>query len=261
MKESRKKFGDWLKREWAPVTYCGMTFGGKIRGMAFLLGMAAGICAGMILFTSIPLEIITGIIVGWMAQNAYVEFLKTRRKKEFMRQFCDYLDAVGTCLSCGRNTYDSFLSADEEMRELYPEGAPICVESRMVSAGLKNGRQIRDLISKMAEDSQCSDVKTYGEIYSACSQAGGNLKKVTDDSREKLSEKLSLESEIQTVLSGPKNELNIMALMPFLILAALRLMSGEFIPEDSVSMAVNIAALVLFVFSYAAGRKIVKIQV
>lgn len=257
----KQTFGKWIKQEWSPVSYCGAVFGYKVRCIAFMLGMAAGILGGTILFTSIVVELLTGVLAGWIAQKSYVEFLIKRRKREFMKQFCDYLDAVSTCLSCGKNTYDSFLSADEEVRELYPENAPICVESQKVANGLKNGRQIRELIAVMAKDSHCSDVKTYGEIYSACSQAGGNLKKVTDDSREKLSEKLSLESEIQTVLSGPKNELNIMALMPFIILASLRVMSGDFIPEDSVSMTVNIIALGLFAFSYAAGRRIVQIRV
>lgn len=261
MKEVKQKFGNWLKEEWSPVSYCGAVFGYKVRCIAFLLGMAAGILGGMILFTSIVVELLTGILAGWIAQKSYVEFLIKRRKRDFMKQFCDYLDAVSTCLSCGKNTYDSFLSAEEEVRELYPETSPICVESRKVANGLKNGRQVRDLIATMAKNTRCSDVKTYGEIYSACSQAGGNLKKVTDDSREKLSEKLSLESEIQTVLSGPKNELNIMALMPFIILSSLRVMSGEFIPEDFVSMTVNIIALGLFALSYAAGRRIVQIQV
>lgn len=261
MKQTKKKFGEWLKQEWSPVQYCGAEFGYKVRVLAFLLGMALGICAGMVLFTSIPVEILTGILTGWIAQRQYVEFLINRRKREFMKQFCDYLDAVSTCLSCGRNTYDSFLSADEEMKELYTAATPICVESALVADGLKSGRPMKDLIAGMADHSRCSDVKTFGEVYYACSQAGGNLKKVTDDSREKLSEKLSLEAEIQTVLSGPKNELNIMMLMPFVILAALRVMSGEFIPDDSVSMAVNIAALGLFAVSYAAGRKIVQIEV
>lgn len=255
------KISDWIRHEWEPVSYCGAGFGWKERGMGFLLGFGAGMLAAMILFTSVPLEILTGVLMGWIFQKRYVEFLVRRRKKEFMKQFCDYLDAVSTSLSCGRNTYDSFLSAAEEMRELYTPGTPICVESGKVANGLKNGRPVKILLANMAEESRCTDVKTYGEIYSACSLAGGNVKKVTDDSKEKLSEKLSLESEIQTVLSGPKNELNIMALMPFVILASLRFMSGDFIPEDSVSMTVNLIALGLFMVSYAAGRKIVQIQV
>ena len=70
-----------------------------------------------------------------------------------------------------------------------------------------------------------------------------------------------MEQEIKTVLAGPRNELNIMALMPFVILASLRSMSGDFLPDDGISMGTNIVALAIFVISYWMGRKMVQIKV
>ncbi|MBP5459979.1 MAG: hypothetical protein J6Y62_07445, partial [Clostridia bacterium] len=61
--------------------------------------------------------------------------------------------------------------------------------------------------------------------------------------------------------TGPKNELNIMVLMPLVILASLRVLGGGLITDDSSSMAVNAAALGVFLFSYWWGRQIVDIRV
>ena len=74
-------------------------------------------------------------------------------------------------------------------------------------------------------------------------------------------EKIAIEQEIQTVLTGPKNELNIMVLMPLVILAALRVLGGGIITDDSSSMLVNTIALGIFAGSYWLGRKIVDIRV
>ena len=74
-------------------------------------------------------------------------------------------------------------------------------------------------------------------------------------------EKIAIEQEIQTVLTGPKNELNIMVLMPLVILASLRVLGGGIITDDSSSMLVNTIALGIFGGSYWLGRKIVDIRV
>ena len=261
MANSENKIVRFFQKEWEPVTYCGETFGWKTRLTGFAVGTAAGLLAGMVLFSSWIPELFVALLAGWIAQKWYVELLLERRKKDFQSQLCDYLDAVSTCLSCGRNPYDSFLSAEEVVQELYLEGAPIRTEGKNISEGLKNGRQIGEVLGIAAKESRCQDLRTYGEIYKSCSAAGGNLKKVTDESRNKLMEKILVEQEIKTVLAGPRNELNIMALIPFVILASLRSMSGDFLPDDGISMGTNIVALAIFVISYWMGRKMVQIKV
>ncbi len=255
----REHIRQWI-RSMQPVTYCGKTFGWKDRGIGFCIGAGIGCFAGSILFSSAPLILLTAVFGGFLAGDRFVRRKIEKRKAEFTRQFCDYLDTVSTCLSCGQNTYDSFLNADIEMQDLYREDAPICCESRKLTDGLKSGQRVGTLLKAMADRSECGDVATYGEIYSTCSEAGGNLKNVTDDSRKKLMDKLLVESEIRTFLSGPKNELNIMAVMPFVILAALRAMSGEFLPQDSVSVTTNLIALGIFVVSYTVGRKMIRVE-
>lgn len=255
----REKTKKW-KEAVSPVEYCGKRFTGKDRLIGFLGGSAAGFLASMILFDHTVLRILAALAAGYVAQAVYLSKLVERRQKTFQSQFCDYLDSISTSLACGKNPYDSFLSADHDMRDLYPSGSPICVESGKLIDGLQNGRPIAELLSQMAEESKCPDVRTYGEIFAVANHAGGNLKRVTDDSRDKLLEKTAVENEIQTVLAGPKNELNIMALMPLVILAALRAMSGEYLPADSVSTLTNTISLLIFAGSYYAGRKIIEIH-
>ena len=190
-----------------------------------------------------------------------MSYLKEKRKKEFLNQFCDYLDSIATSLAVGRNGYDSFLSADEDMRELYERHTPIVHASGRVAEGLKNGRTVSELLVEMASATGCSDVRTFGEIYSICNTAGGDLRHIVGDTRNMIIEKIAVEQEIQTVLAGPRNELNIMVIMPLIILASLRLLGGGLITDDASSLAVNAVALGIFLFSYWLGRNIVDIRV
>lgn len=74
-------------------------------------------------------------------------------------------------------------------------------------------------------------------------------------------DKIYLEQEIQTLLAGPKNELNLMMTMPFLIVAMLRAVGESAVVKGKLSIIVNGTALVFFILSYEIGRKMVDIRV
>ncbi|MBO4383119.1 MAG: hypothetical protein J5847_03400, partial [Clostridia bacterium] len=195
-------------------TYCGKRYGPQDFLTGFLAGTAGGFGAGYLLFHRLPLEVLLALLFGWYCRNAWVRRQKERRRQEFLDQFCDYLDSIATSLSVGRNGYEAFLTADGDMRELYGKSAPVVYASGRLTEGLKNGRSIPDLLAEMAEETGCSDVRTFGEVYDICSTAGGNLRHIVGDTRNMIVEKIAVEQEIQTALTGPKNELNIMVLMP-----------------------------------------------
>ena len=229
--------------------------------VGFLGGFAGGLATGFLLFGHPVPELVLAVLFGWYFRGAWVRHKVEKRKRDFLDQFCDYLGSIATSLAVGRNGYEAFLTADDDMKELYEKGAPIRYASGRLTEGLKNGRAIPDLLREMAEETDCSSVRTFGEIYQICSTAGGNLKHIVGDTRNMIIEKIAIEQEIQTVLTGPKNELNIMVLMPLVILASLRVLGGGIITDDSSSMLVNTIALGIFGGSYWLGRKIVDIRV
>ena len=241
--------------------YCGKTYGVRDLSVGFLGGFAGGLATGFLLFGHPVPELVLAVLFGWYFRGAWVRHKVEKRKRDFLDQFCDYLDSIATSLAVGRNGYEAFLTADDDMKELYEKGAPIRYASGRLTEGLKNGRAIPDLLREMAEETDCSSVRTFGEIYQICSTAGGNLKHIVGDTRNMIIEKIAIEQEIQTVLTGPKNELNIMVLMPLVILASLRVLGGGIITDDSSSMLVNTIALGIFAGSYWLGRKIVDIRV
>lgn len=229
--------------------------------MGFLAGAFIGLGAGYLLYHRPDLEILLALLFGWYSRGAWVKRQKARRQQEFLDQFCDYLDSISTSLAVGRNGYEAFLTAAQDMRDLYGRNTPIVYASGRLAEGLKNGRPIPDLLVEMAADTGCSAVRTFGEVYQICNTAGGNLKHIVGDTRNMIVEKITIEQDIQTVLTGPKNELNIMVLMPLIILASLRVLGGGLIADDASSLVVNTIALAIFLSSYWLGRKIVDIKV
>ena len=90
----------------------------------------------------------------------------------------------------------------------------------------------------------------------------GNLKKVVGDTHRIISDKIEIEMEIQTLLTGNKNELRVMMLMPLIIMISLSGMGSMSIVENTpVNVLVKLLALAMFGAAYGIGNRIVNIKV
>lgn len=239
--------------------YCGKRYGAPFFLMGFAAGAAFGFIAGELMYGETPLRFVSAALFGLLFSRHFVEFLIARRRKQFSGEFFDYLDSVGSSLSCGRNSYEAFLAADDDIRALYGRETPICIESARLADGLRSGKQIAELLEEMALRSGNEDVKIFGNVYGICSDVGGDLKRIVNDTKLIISEKADIEAEISTALAEPKNELKIMALLPFVITASLKSLGNGFFGESTA--LVNSIALLIFVVAYFTGMKITDIKV
>ena len=70
-----------------------------------------------------------------------------------------------------------------------------------------------------------------------------------------------IEQEIRTLISGKKNELNIMMVLPLIVVSQTKSMQGDASGDIIFSFLVKMAALVMFVIAYIVGRKMMDIRV
>lgn len=239
--------------------YCGKRYGLTHFLTGFFLGASLGFFASSVIYGILIINIILAIVAGLFGSKIYVNYLIGRRKHEFTLEFCDYLDAISSSLSCGKNSYEALLIANDDMHNLYPAVSPICVESLRISNGLKSGRSIDELLDSMAKRTGSEDVAVFADVFSICNIAGGNLRQTVYDTKQTITEKINIENEIRTSLAAPKNELNIMATMPIVITAALSILDDGADPKRTI--LINTIAVALFIGSYILGLKIVKIEV
>lgn len=111
----------------------------------------------------------------------------------------------------------------------------------------------------MAERTDSDDVEIFADVFSICNTAGGNLKQTVCDTKQTITEKITIENEIKTSLAAPRNELNIMATMPIVITAALSILDNG--SGEGSMLLINTIAVAIFIGSYALGLKIVNIEV
>ena len=201
--------------------YCGKKYGLKEYFTGFAIGFFFGFIASAAMYGNTVVCVAFSTVSGFFSSFVFVKNRIKHRKKLFISQFCDYLDSLSGALSCGKNAHDSFLSANGDMHELFGKASPICCESQKLVRGLSMGRSIEELLYEMGKN--------------------------------------SLEAEIGTALAGPKNELNIMAAMPFVITACMRFFKVGGVSGEVTLLSIFIPCV--FLISYAIGLKIVDIKV
>lgn len=239
---------------------------GAAVGYLFYGGLAKNQYGEATAMTHILNVVIMGV-VGFFAGKFFLpvrnkQLLESRRKK-LKTQFRDMLDALSTSLGAGSNVRDAFLSIYDDLKNQYEEGAFIINELYIINAGMANGVNLEDLLADFARRSGIDDIADFAEVFEICYRQGGNIKETVRNTCQIIGDKMSVEEEIETTISGSKSEQYIMLVMPVLLIGLIKLSSPEFgsnfaTPAGVISTTIGI---VMFVASYFVGKKLMDIKV
>lgn len=233
----------------------------KERIAGFLIGFLGGFAVIYIFFRLSYVSAIGGIITGCLAQKPFQNYLLKRRKRTLLLQFKDMLEALSASYSAGMNTQAAFADAYQDLENIYGTKADITKEIQTINVGIENNFIVEELLFDFAKRSGLEDIESFANVFSVCNRQGANLKKVISDSRDIINDKIEMEMDIETLLAGNKNQLNIMMVMPLIIMLCLSGMGTmSAVTNNPVNVIVKIGVLILFAAAYLMGRKIVDIK-
>ena len=230
-----------------------------------LLGAGVGIALGAVvvqiffgipIFTIllIPLYVIAGAVV-------YRRMLLNKRKAKLIVQFRDMLESISSSLGSGRNVTDAFNGALAEMQSQYGINAAIVNELQIISEGLSNNVSIEVLLQDFANRSHDENIHNFADVFSVANRRGGNIRQIIYETKNVINDKIMVEQDIQTIISGKKNELNIMMIMPLIVVNMTKSMTGNTSSDLITGFLVKLVAFIMFVIAYIIGTKMMKIEV
>ena len=230
--------------------------------ISWLLGLGIGFIVLLAFFNNLFVALIGGIVCALIVPKYYCEYRRKKQSNELRTQFKDLLESLTSSYSAGQNTMEAFSDAASDMSSIYGNGADIVQEVQIICTGLKNNINIEALLLDFANRSGLDDAMSFANVFEVCNRQGGDLKRIVSDTREIINDKIEIEMEIETMLSGAKNELNIMMVMPVVIVVMLKglgtSMAGSNTPA---TVMVKILCIGIFAIAYAMGRKITDIKV
>ena len=264
-----------------PVLNYRVYYMGKLEKiLTFLFAFAVGAAVGYLFYGGIGkdvdgnptqtthiLNITISGIVGLIAAKIYMPMAVKRkiekRHLELRLQFRELLDTLNTSIGSGRNVTDSFKSAYDDLRLIYPDDSYIVRELLVINAGLDNNIPIERLLKDFGERSNIDDVSSFANIFETSYRKGGNIKDIIDSTQQIISDKMEVELEIQTIITSSATELNIMSVMPIALIAMIKLMSADFAANfvSPAGLVSSTIALVMIVIAYVVGKWIMNIKV
>lgn len=240
-------------------TYYKLNSSEKIK--AVLAGILIGFIASYIYFNIKILSLIIALVCGYKAIEIYRHMLFKKRNRELRLQFRDLLESLSNSYTVGMTANRAFHTAYEDMKIEHGENAYITQELYLIcNAHDLQGFEIKDGVKDFAERSGLDDAINFAGVFEISSELGGDVARIIRETRDMIGEKVEIEMEIQTMVTGQKNQLNVLAVMPFIMV----LLTKSFNTgggESSLTVIVKIIAMVLFIFAYWLGTKIVNIKV
>jgi tight adherence protein B len=165
---------------------------------------------------------------GIFCTRSYKRRQVQKRKNQLLLEFRDGMQAVSAALLAGYSMENAWREAENEVKKQYGEQSCFYQELSCMNAAVRVSQPLEKVVSDFAQRSDCEDIESFAEVFGFAKRSGGNYVRIIRNTVQKLSDRIEVEQEIQTVLAGKRLEGRVMDIMPLFILAYLNLTSREF---------------------------------
>lgn len=169
------------------------------------------------------------IPLGVLGYKTMKKEKKEQQKRELTLEFKEMIQSIAASLNAGYSMEKAFADARRDMELIYEKDALIFEEMDSILSGMKMNIPLENLLKDFGDRSQNEDIENFANVMIAAKKSGGNLIRIIQKTINSISDKLSVEEEIETMITSKKFEQKIMMLMPYGIIFYLRMGNGDFL--------------------------------
>lgn len=219
----------------------------------------------MLFYHNIVISLIIGFIVGIFLKKMLIQSVINKRKKQLRLQFKTFLESMTVAVRAGQNELVSMQSALDDLKLTYNTENDIIVEIDHIIKAYRNADiPLSDLFLDFGNRSGIEDIKTFGTIFMVISGKSDNFATIINQTQQIISDKIEIESEIETSITSVKSELYMLFVMPILMVAMMSSMGGdmmEMLFTTTTGWIISTVAIVIFVASFLIAQKITDIKI
>ena len=194
-----------------------------------------------------------------------IQSVINKRKKQLRLQFKTFLESMTVAVRAGQNELVSMQSALDDLKLTYNTENDIIVEIDHIIKAYRNADiPLSDLFLDFGNRSGIEDIKTFGTIFMVISGKSDNFATIINQTQQIISDKIEIESEIETSITSVKSELYMLFIMPILMVAMMSSMGGdmmEMLFTTTTGWIISTVAIVIFVASFLIAQKITDIKI
>lgn len=246
----------------------GRTAGGEcspwqMYGAGFGKGFLKGAVLGTLFYRHFLALLLLGFVAGILEARGEKRRVWKRRQQEITLQFREGLQGIASSLSAGYSMENALEEARKDLILLYGEHSVLEQEFLGMERQLELNQSIERVFNQFAEKWDTEDMRHFAQVFQTAKRTGGNLIAITHATAEKISQKIEVQREIQTMLAGKKMEGAIMSAIPLGLIVFFWVSSPGFLDcfYRSAGRVVSTGLLLAYVAAYEWSKKICDIRV
>ena len=230
---------------------------------------SAGISLGVsgltaVLFYKSPWGMCSLPAIFFLTEKTLQKSERRRARKRLNLEFKDYMYSVSGLLEAGNSIERSFLTALEDVVQLYGEESVLVKKLCGMERRLSVQEPMEHILQDFAEESDSEDIENFVEIFCCAKRGGGDFIHIIATSVQRICDKIEVLEEIHTVMAEKALEQKVMCVVPLGILLFFKVTSPEFIGQlygNALGVCIMTAALLLYGTAFFLGMKIVEVEV
>lgn len=123
---------------------------------------------------------------------------------------------------------------------------------------------MEQVFDEFARRVDMEDVRNFSVVFTAAKKSGGDMIAIIRNTVDQISGKIEVKREIETLLAAKKYEYKVMSIIPYAIIAYMRLSFPEFMSYlygNILGIGVMSVCLGIYAGAYVLGAKMVDIEV
>jgi tight adherence protein B len=234
--------------------------GSFLRPGTFIVAMVMSGTVGLLLGASVGG--MGGVIITFLGVAGPFIWMKWRQKKrlrDFETQLPDAIDMLVSAMRAGYSFQAATQFIGEEMiAPLGPEFARFYDEQRL-------GIDVRTALLGMQSRVDSLDLKMFVTSVLIQRETGGNLSEVLSNLADLVRERLTMRSQIQTLIAEPKLSARFLAALPVIVFSIVSIVApgffGPMTEAGSIGRAVLFGSAVSVVIGYMIMMKIADVDI
>ena len=190
--------------------------------------------------------------------------LMKKRRQILQREFKEGIEALQAALDTGYSIENAFSEACRDLKMIYPEGSYITMEFGRIVQGIRMNKTVEDMLVDFGERSGLDEIQNFAEIFTIAKKSGGDMILIIQSTVQTIREKIEVQGEIETMMSGKRFEQRIMNLIPFGILLYVKFTSGqmmEVLYGNFLGVFIMTGCLGMYLLAVWLAQRIVSVEV
>lgn len=232
--------------------------------ISFLEGAVLSILLFILFYKSIYICLLGAIPGGILFYRRRKGILANRRKKELTWQFRDAMESLISAMTAGYSIEHAVKEARKDLSHMYSENDLIIRELMEMEKRIELRIPIEELLDDLGTRSNVEEIKLFAEVFKTAQKSGGHLLDIMRRTSLSIREKIEIQRQISTLITGKQLEMRCMTAIPLLIIVYLQFSSPDFLsplyhnPAGEVFMTI---ALLAYIGSYLLAHRIMSIKI